>query len=176
MNIYLINVIIIWAVIINILKFISIIRGLRSIREKFNFYYEKPDFDKLWNEGTFVFDTNILLNLYRYPKDTSEDLIRKLENEIPNRLWMPHQVVIEYHEGRYGVILDQKKFYKRLKNTIIDANKVFNRKINKEELFDEDHHYLNPKKLSNDIKKEIGNICNKYLKEIDEKNLNIMIS
>ena len=48
------------------------------MREKFRFYYQKPDFNKLWQECTFVFDTNILLNLYRYPKETSEDLIRKL--------------------------------------------------------------------------------------------------
>jgi hypothetical protein len=142
------------------------------MKEKFLFYYEEPDFNKLWTECTFIFDTNVLLNLYRYPKETSEDLIRKLEHDISNQLWLPHQVALEYQEGRYGVIKDQKKFYRILKGKIKEANNLFNQKINSEGLFEQDHYYLNPNKLGNDIKKEIGSICAKYLEKINEKKSN----
>lgn len=66
----------------------------------------------LWNNAVFVFDTNVLLNLYRYSEDTSIqflETIRKLREK--DRIWLPHQVGLEFHENRLEVISDQKKLY-----------------------------------------------------------------
>jgi hypothetical protein len=142
------------------------------MKEKFSFYYDEPDFEKLWEECIFVFDTNVLLNLYRYPKKTSQDLITMLENEIKDRLWLPYQVALEYQEGRYEVIQEQQKFYKRLKGKIKDAKNSFNQKINSEGLFEKDHYYLKPNTLGKDIKNDIGDICSKYLEKIDDEKSN----
>lgn len=139
------------------------------MKEKFRFYYEEPDFKELWANCIFIFDTNILLNLYRYPKETSEDLIRKLENDISNRLWMPHQIAIEYLEGRDGRIKEQNDFYERLINKITIANNEFNSKLESEKLFAKDHYFLKPGKLANDLKVEVKVVCNEFKTKIDEE-------
>ena len=41
-----------------------------------NYYsFNEQDWDKLWNNCLFILDTNVLLNLYRYNKATSDDLL-----------------------------------------------------------------------------------------------------
>lgn len=48
------------------------------------YYQPTPEqFTKLWEEGTFVFDTNVLLGLYRYKEESREEVlnvIKKIEN------------------------------------------------------------------------------------------------
>lgn len=86
---------------------------------------------------------------------------------------MPYQIAFEYQEGRYKSISDQKKFYKNLKGKIKDAQNSFNQKLKSEGLFDEDHYYLKPNKMAEEIKKEINETCDKFKKKIDdEKNKN----
>jgi hypothetical protein len=36
---------------------------------------EDIDFDSIWENGLFVFDSNVLLDLYRLPESASNDLI-----------------------------------------------------------------------------------------------------
>jgi len=60
-------------------------------------------FDELWNEATFVFDTNILLDMYRAKKDTFEE-IKGVLNEISNRVWIPYCVADEYFRNRENTI------------------------------------------------------------------------
>lgn len=77
------------------------------MREKFReFYFDKND-EKIWQESIIVLDTNVLLNLYRYTKETSDQIL-KLLNEYKENLWMPHQVGLEYHYNRKSVILEQR--------------------------------------------------------------------
>ena len=45
-------------------------------------------------EMCFVFDTNVLLNLYRYPKDVSSEFINVLKH-IQDRIWIPYNVGLE---------------------------------------------------------------------------------
>lgn len=51
--------------------------------------------EKVWQDGIIVFDTNVLLNLYRYNKEARNELI-KLMKSYQNRLWMPYQVGLEF--------------------------------------------------------------------------------
>lgn len=50
--------------------------------------------DKVWQNGVIVFDTNVLLNLYRYNEETRNELL-KLMKSYQNRLWMPYQVALD---------------------------------------------------------------------------------
>lgn len=51
-----------------------------------------------------VLDTNILLNPYRYSKDTTENLFKILESDaLNNKLWIPYQVAWEFQNNRLGV-------------------------------------------------------------------------
>jgi hypothetical protein len=65
--------------------------------------FNNEEFLKLWVECIFVVDTNVLLNLYRYKISTRDELL-KLLDEIKDRIWIPHQVALEFHDKRLNVI------------------------------------------------------------------------
>ena len=52
-------------------------------------------FNRLWEEGTFVFDTNVLLDLYRRSSSFKEDFFDVLE-DLKRRVWLPHRVAEEF--------------------------------------------------------------------------------
>ncbi|MFP5202950.1 MULTISPECIES: PIN-like domain-containing protein [Bacillus] len=77
------------------------------MKEKFReFYFDKED-KNIWEESIIVIDTNVLLNLYRYTKETSDQILELLDKYKEN-LWMPHHVGLEYHYNRKSVILEQR--------------------------------------------------------------------
>lgn len=82
----------------------------------------------MWNEGTFVFDTNVLLNLYRYKKETRDSILEVLE-KLQDRIWIPYQVGLEFHRNRLLVISDQNKkmddFKSSIKNSISEIEKQY---------------------------------------------------
>jgi hypothetical protein len=69
------------------------------MRNKFSEFSYKPNLEKLWQECDFVFDANVLLDLY-YDRKVYTNFINILENKIPDRIWMPYQVGLEYHINR----------------------------------------------------------------------------
>lgn len=74
--------------------------------------YTKEEFKKLWEDCIFVFDTNTLLNMYRYSRQTVEKYFAVLfELKSKNKLWIPHQVGYEFFENRICVISDYEKSY-----------------------------------------------------------------
>ncbi|NIP39154.1 MAG: hypothetical protein GWO07_10890 [Candidatus Dadabacteria bacterium] len=52
------------------------------MKKLFKGYYEltEEDFQILWDNATFIFDTNTLLNLYRYQEGTRKQLFKFLKN------------------------------------------------------------------------------------------------
>lgn len=87
-------------------------------------YYKKSDEDlkRIWDNGIILFDTNVLLNLYRYSDTTREtiiDLIKKLSKKIA----LPHQSALEYNRNRYEVIAEQEKAYKEFLDKIAQIQK-----------------------------------------------------
>lgn len=69
----------------------------------------------LWESATFVFDTNVFLNLYRYSKKTRTVLLEAMHN-LDERVWMPHQVAIEFMRRRPGVIFESSERYHTMTN------------------------------------------------------------
>jgi predicted nucleic acid-binding protein len=61
------------------------------------------DFSNLWENATFVFDTNFLLDLYRVSPSTVEDFFKILEY-LQNRIWLPYQVADEFFRRREEII------------------------------------------------------------------------
>ena len=86
-------------------------------------YIEYSDLEKkeLWDKATFVFDTNVLLNLYRYSKDTSDKLMEALVS-LKDRSWIPYNVAEEFMRRRCDVIYNNIQKYSNGKST---ANNLF---------------------------------------------------
>lgn len=82
--------------------------------EAFREYHQFTDseFKQLWKECLFVFDTNTLLNMYRYSRKTVAAYTKVL-NELKerNQLWIPYQVGYEFFENRIDVIREFEKSY-----------------------------------------------------------------
>src|SRR5947208_978041 len=55
----------------------------------------ESDYATLLTSGMIVLDTNVLIDLYRYHKQTRDEFLLVLDN-IKERLWFPHQVIKEF--------------------------------------------------------------------------------
>lgn len=69
--------------------------------------------ENLWNNCTFVFDTNVLLNLYRYTGNTRRILLEAFK-DLKGRMWLPYQVAYEYARNRCDVIYETVEKYNKL--------------------------------------------------------------
>jgi len=65
---------------------------------------------ELWADGLLVFDTNVLLRLYRYRESTTEEIL-KIFADSKDRLWIPYQVAWEYNRRRDSKIKEAVKSY-----------------------------------------------------------------
>ncbi len=91
------------------------------MRDLFPGYYRpsEEDFSDLWKNCIFILDTNVLLNLYRYSEESRNDFIKVL-HKIETRLWIPHQVALEFQENRTKVIEEQEKKFDSIKKILED--------------------------------------------------------
>lgn len=84
------------------------------------FYRPSNDsFKVLWEECYFVFDTNVLLNAYRYPK-LAQDVLLHVFELLSERIWIPYQVGLEYHSRITDEIFKQEKAYDDLDKVLKD--------------------------------------------------------
>src|SRR5665648_130391 len=100
------------------------------MKETFPGYYQptEEEFSEIWKNCIFVFDSNVLLNLYRYSSDTRDDLINIL-SEISERLWIPHQVAMEYLKDRLTVIQDQLNSYNKIREIVNKTSKIIEKEL-----------------------------------------------
>ncbi len=91
----------------------------RSLKSEFPGHFRNGDeiIGAAWKTHTFVFDTNILLNFFRYSEATRKDFETVLEN-IKDRVWIPHRVAQEYFNRRTTVISGEIGQYDKAKTTI----------------------------------------------------------
>jgi hypothetical protein len=75
------------------------------------FGYYSPSgeqYARLWKDGLIVLDTNVLLSLYRVPATARDEILTVLEL-LKERLWIPHQVALEFQRRRITVISGERK-------------------------------------------------------------------
>ncbi|MGE6625820.1 PIN-like domain-containing protein [Bacillus pumilus] len=134
------------------------------------FYFDKDD-KEIWEDSIIVLDTNVLLNLYRYTKETSDQILNLLQKYKDN-LWMPHQVALEYHYNRKSVIVEQSGSYKKVCDAFNAIPNEIRNSLNQDlSIFKKRH--------KDDVDSFIENIKNvtdeqiKKLKERNEKELDL---
>lgn len=93
--------------------------GVFLVKNKFPGYYNLSDKDLelLWSNCLFIFDTNVLLDFYRVPQGTRDTLFRIL-GLIKDRIWIPHQVALEYHTKVIEEIATQESTYDEIKQSL----------------------------------------------------------
>lgn len=96
------------------------------MKSKFPGYFKLTDdeINNLWGNALFVFDANILLNLYRYSDETRDDFFKILE-KVKDRIWIPHQSASEFFENRLNVISQQEKSYEDAINSLKSIENEF---------------------------------------------------
>ncbi|WP_440064986.1 PIN-like domain-containing protein [Pseudomonas syringae] len=71
--------------------------------------------EKAWlsDDTIFIFDTNVLLNLYGFEEQTREDFFSMVDR-LGNRIFVPYHVGLEYNLQRLSVIRNEKKTFREL--------------------------------------------------------------
>jgi len=113
--------------------------------------------DKVWQDGVIVFDTNVLLNLYRYNEEARDELIGLMKS-YKDRLWMPYQVGLEFLDNCEAVKIWLHKGYKDLSAQVDECKKSFFKFY--------DSHYSKHKHIHRD---ELEELFDKQLNPIKEK-------
>ncbi|KAA3647176.1 MAG: hypothetical protein DWQ07_06665 [Chloroflexi bacterium] len=133
------------------------------MKDLFPSYYRPTDddFKEMWENGTFIFDTNVLLNLYRYKQETRDQLFTVLE-ALQNRIWIPFHVALEFQNNRLKVIADQRNKYREVSALLENSVKELNRKFDDLRLRKR-HSIINP----DDLTKEINKAYEEAVKDVN---------
>ncbi len=83
--------------------------GLRNADSSSNRVY--------FENALIVVDTNVLLDLYRVSSATRREILEVL-SKIQDRLWIPHQVALEYSRNRKNAVIDRNKQFSDVKNAL----------------------------------------------------------
>lgn len=70
---------------------------------------------RVYTAGLVALDANVLLNVYRYADQARDDLLLVLDR-LGDRLWVPHQAVVEFWRTRERVLLDPRETATIVKN------------------------------------------------------------
>ena len=121
--------------------------------------YSEEEFKKLWEECIFVFDTNTLLNMYRYRRETVDKYFEVLSDlKKNNKLWIPHQVGYEFFETRISVISDYEKSYDEILTTLNSTKDSIDKKY-------KNHPFLDWE----EVKRKIDQGLESVIKDINKK-------
>jgi hypothetical protein len=114
--------------------------------------FSENEYKTLWDNCIFVFDTNTLLNMYRYSRETVNayfDLLSSLK--MNNRIWIPYQVGYEFYENRIGVINEYEKSYEEVLGILGKAKREIETKY-------KDHPFLDFSKIKVKMEKSLEGI------------------
>ena len=142
------------------------------MKNLFSGYYKltKEEFDSLWGNAIFVFDTNVLLNLYRYQSSTRDSLLSVIER-LADRVWIPYHVGLEFQRNRLKVIAAQHKRYSEVQNIVSKSISSMQTELDGLQL-KKRHSHINPDKLIENIDK----IKKEFLSELsalEEKSISV---
>lgn len=110
------------------------------------------DYKNLWKDAYFIFDTNVLLNLYRYNKSTSDELLSVIES-LGDKVWIPYIVGLEYQRNRLHVISEQNSKFKKVGNIIQEGISTIESQLNKLSL-QKRHSSIEPENFIESLKEK----------------------
>ena len=101
------------------------------MKNKFFEYYNPSDqeINEVWIKGTFTFDSNALLNLYRYSPKARSAFFKILEN-ISYRTKLTHEAAYRFHRYRQGIIQSQGIVYKTIRDFLKKKENEIHQELN----------------------------------------------
>ena len=121
------------------------------MKNRFAEYYELPEerIKEIWENSLIVFDTNVLLNLYRYNEDARTEFINVIKF-YKERLWIPYQVGLEFHRRREDILRKNAAAYTtlgdKLKEQLVKAVSSIEGEYSR-------HPYINMKDIRSKVEK-----------------------
>ena len=148
------------------------------MKDTFPGYYKPSEIElqRLWDNCIFTLDANVLLNLYRYSAETNSEIIHNLQ-QVSDRLWIPYNAALEYHQRRLEVIESQEDSYLDLLNFLENTKNEL-----KERLVSDNNSYLSDQlidkvvKIFNDIEEKLKSKKDDYLSLFENDELKNAIS
>ena len=121
------------------------------------FKESKEQIKEVWESCVFIFDTNILLNLYRYSDATRKEFLKILEDN-KERVWLVHRVAEEYLQNRLTAIDKQETSYDTMISSVNSLRK---------DLENSSQHPFVSSELMLEVQKTFDKLCNEL--EINKK-------
>ncbi len=140
------------------------------MNNKFKSFYQLADdeLSKIWSseETIFVFDTNVLLNLYQYSNETQDNFFKTLV-AIQDRVWIPFHVALEYQRRRLDVIRNEKSIPREMLKKITEIEDTIKKKFSFSNF---KLNTRNPSLFSKEqkLQKDIISLVNDFKKEIEK--------
>lgn len=94
-----------------------------------HFPLSEDELSELMQKATFVLDTNVLLNMYRYTEPSRENFF-EIIGRLGKRVSIPYQVASEFFDARTKVIQDQNKAIDLMDKAIEDAHNKLKNDLN----------------------------------------------
>ena len=132
------------------------------------FGYSEEEMQILWDNCIFTFDTNFLLNMYRY-SDETKDTFFKIFDVINDRLWLTNRVVNEFFENRLKVIKKQNETYSETINMIDNLIDKLNKK--REHPFIDENIQNKFSEVSEELKEELKKRENSYIDRLNNDDI-----
>jgi hypothetical protein len=100
------------------------------MRDQFSHFYayDEDAIATAMRTGLVVPDTNVLLSMYRLQARARDELFGALE-KVSDRLWVPHQVGLEFHRNRLNVMKDQEGYFAKTKDEFDKSIKGFGENV-----------------------------------------------
>ena len=141
----------------------------------FKGYYKLGDQElmALWKDAQFIFDTNILLDLYKYGPSARKNLFKVLEG-LDDRVWIPYHVGLEFQINRLTVIREQHKKFSDVKKIVRNSVEKIKKGLGESQP-ETYHSYIKPDEFSDSLKslEKIQNDLCKRLDKLEEQSMNI---
>ena len=114
--------------------------------------FTEVEYKQLWKNCLFVFDTNTLLNMYRYSRKTVDAYFEILnELKASAQLWIPYQVGYEFYENRIDVIAEYENSYEAILSILDKSKKDIEAKY-------KDHPFLDLCEIKNEMDKGLSSV------------------
>jgi hypothetical protein len=131
------------------------------MKDLFPGYYSPSDeeFSELWQQCIFIFDTNVFLAFYEYNDEICEDFFKALE-AIKSRLWIPHQVALEYHKNRINKIKKAESNFDDIEKRLNDIKSNLLKDLNSFKCLPSESSI---EEMIKDIEKAVNTFCKQLI-------------